>query len=121
MTSNMIDDNLERIKQSLKYESYLDCVPEPFKDIKTRFKYIKEQGLYIIYEESGFPYTDAMVIYITDVYDRWCRGYSITRFNGVNVKVPRTIHYSDIYVQDKYNKVKIIVEGANPYRSELVE
>lgn len=93
MTSNMIDDSLERIKQSLEDDSYLEEVPEPFKDIKTRFKHIKDNNLYIIYEESGFPYTDAMVMYITNVYDRWCRGYSVTRFEGMNIQIPRTIHY----------------------------
>lgn len=115
MVTNMIDKNIDSIKKSLQDHINTNEIPTVYKGIKEKFEHIKNENKYIIYEETSFPYTDVTVIYITDVYDRWCKGYSIARFENKDIHIPRTIHYSDIYVQDKYNKVKIIVEGAHPY------
>lgn len=113
--NNLIDENIARVKGSLENTHTLEVVPEPYKKIAERFEEVKRKGESVILEEGSFPHTDSTVVYIEHIADRWVGGYSITRHEGKEIKLPKTIHYSDIYIQDKSHKVKIIFEGANPY------
>ena len=115
MTWNLIDENMSRVRKSLDTNNTLEVVPEPYLKIAKRFEDVMRNKESIIVEEGSFPYTDSTVMYISHVDDRWVGGYSLTRHNGEEVKIPKTIHYSDIYVTDKSNKVKIVFEGAHPY------
>lgn len=113
--NNLIDDNINMVMESLKGNSFKDSVPNPYKDIAEKFREVKEKNEAVIIEERGFPHTDSTVMYIDNVTDRWVGGHSIVRHEGETIKIPKTIHYSDIYMQEKSRKVKIIFEGANPY------
>ncbi|MGI4563124.1 hypothetical protein ACR2XK_26220, partial [Klebsiella pneumoniae] len=104
---NLIDKNMNQVKESLGNANSSDVLPLPYKDIAKKFEEVKEKGESIIIEEGGFPYTDSTVMYIEHVTDRWAGGYSLIRHEGEEVKVPKTIHFSDIYVKDKSHKVRI--------------
>lgn len=112
---NLIDENMNKVRKSLENSNSLEVTPEPYKAIAERFKEVKENGESVIVEEGGFPHTDSIVMYIEHITDRWVMGYSYLRHEGELVRVPKTIHYSDIYINDKSHKIKIIFEGANPY------
>lgn len=112
---NLIDTNMNQVRESLGNANSSDVLPLPYKEIAKKFEEVKAKGESIIIEEGGFPYTDSTVMYIEHVTDRWAGGYSLIRHEGEEVKVPKTIHFSDIYVKDKSHKVRIIFEGANPY------
>lgn len=113
--NNLIDENMIKVRKSLENSHTLEVVPEPYKAIARKFKEVKELGQSVIVEEGGFPHTDSTVMYIENIADRWVGGYSYLRHEGNLVKVPKTIHYSDIYINDKSHKIKIVFEGANPY------
>lgn len=115
---NLIDSNMSQVRATLGNANSLDVLPLPYIDIAKKFQQVKDDGESIIIEEGGFPYTDSTVMYIEHVTDRWVGGYSLIRHEGEQVKVPKTIHYSDLYVKDKSHKVRIIFEGANPYEEE---
>ena len=112
---NLIDTNMNKVKETLRDVNSSDVLPLPYKAIAKKFEKVKEKKESIIIEEGGFPYTDSTVMYVSHVSDRWVGGYSIIRHEGKEVKIPKTIHFSDIYVKDKSHKVRIIFEGANPY------
>ncbi|WRW34712.1 hypothetical protein CF5_0145 [Staphylococcus phage CF5] len=112
---NLIDTNMLKVKETLGNANSTDVLPLPYIEIAKKFKEVKDNKESIIIEEGGFPYTDSTVMYITHVASRWVGGYSLVRHEGKEIRVPRTLHYSDIYVKDKSHKVKIIFEGANPY------
>lgn len=87
--------------------------------IKRLFQKIKEEGRRVLYEDSTFPATFSVVIEVDYVGDRWCKGYTTYYRLGEEVKVPYTIHYSDVLCAGKPNSplsgVKIIQEGENPF------
>ncbi|AAX92404.1 hypothetical protein TwortDSMZ_154 [Staphylococcus phage Twort] len=113
--NNLIDDNIKKVKRALVDTNSLDIVPEPYLAIASKFKKVREKGESVILEEAGFPHTNSTIMYIDYVSDRWVLGYSYTKSERETVKIPRTIHYSDIYVTDKSHKVNVIFEGENPY------
>lgn len=115
---NLIDQNIDRVKQSLSETNSKDATPREYISIAKKFQKVKDTNESVIVEEGTFPHTDSNVMYINYVSDRWVGGYSLLRYENSTVKVPRTIHYSDIFVRDKNHKIKIIFEGANPYEEE---
>lgn len=117
-TYNLIDDNMKKVKDSLQYHNTVGAPPLPYISIANKFKQVKDNNESVIIEEGGFPHTDSTVMYIDYVSDRWVGGYSYVRNEGKNIKIPKTIHYSDIYVKDKNHKIKIIFKGANPYEEK---
>lgn len=117
-THNLIDNNMKKVKASLQYQNTVGAPPLPYIGIAKKFQEVKDRNESVIVEEGGFPHTDSTVMYIEHVADRWVGGYSYVRNEGKTIKIPKTIHYSDIYVSDKNHKIKIIFEGANPYEEE---
>lgn len=112
---NLIDKNMEKVKESLKdfYDPHF--TPKPYKKIEDKFRRVMENNEQVIIEEGGFPHTDSTVMYVTHVTDRWVGGYYHIRHEGNKVKIPKTIHYSDLFMDDKSHKIRVIFEGANPY------
>ncbi|UVD42776.1 hypothetical protein [Staphylococcus phage vB_SauM-V1SA22] len=113
--NNLIDRNINSVKEALGRANTNDVLPSPYIEIAERFKKARDTKEAIIVEEAGFPYTDSTVMYIEHVESRWAGGYSLVRYNGSEVKVPKTIHYSDIYVSNDVHRIKIVFEGAHPY------
>lgn len=96
-------------------ESEINKTPIPFRKYQDKLSRYKEDGRPIIVEDSGFPYTESYSMVITFVGTHWVGGYSESFFNGEKVKIPRTIHYSDLYINHPNYKKKIMFVEENPY------
>lgn len=116
-----MSNNLELEKEYNTYvkeyvmDSSEDKTPIPFRKYQNKLSIYKENGEPIIVEDSGFPYTESYKMYITYVGSHWVGGYSESFFNGERVKIPRTVHYSDLYITHPNYKKKIIFVEENPY------
>ncbi|AQN32529.1 hypothetical protein BCP12_113 [Bacillus phage BCP12] len=60
-----------------------------------------------------------VVVRFEYIHDRWAMGKSICYYDGEEVEIPYTIHYSDIFCNKKMN-VKVVVEGENPLCLEIL-
>ncbi|ASU01032.1 hypothetical protein ANTHONY_192 [Bacillus phage Anthony] len=89
-----------------------DTAPLSYNVVKERIDKIVKDGKPIILEiKDAYSVQTSMVI-LEESYDRWAKGYSTCYYDGEEVKVPYTIHYSDILC--KRVGVKTIVKGMNP-------
>ncbi|XWX29967.1 hypothetical protein KQUDLBSD_CDS0135 [Staphylococcus phage PG-2021_40] len=93
-------------------------VPIPFMKFKDKLTRYLNSGKPIIVEDSGFPSTSSNKVFINHVGDRWVGGYSEVYYNGEKIKVPHTIHYSDLYINHPNYKKKIIFIEENPYEKK---
>src|SRR5699024_427556 len=112
---NLRDAHMNQVREYLRSANCSDVLHLASIDKAKTDKEVKEEGTSLIMEEDGFPNTYSTVMYIEHGTDRWAGRYCLIRHEGEEVKLPKTIHFSDIYVKDKSHKVRIIFEGANPY------
>lgn len=96
-------------------ESVINKTPVPFRKYQDRLQVCKTTKEPIIVEDSGFPYTESYKMHITYVGSHWVGGYSETFHEGQTIKIPRTIHYADLYINHPNYKKKIIFVEENPY------
>ncbi len=87
--------------------------PTPYKDIKAMLIKTMEEGKRVLLDIKDSYNTQTVVVLFEKVYDRWAMGTAVCYFEGEEIKVPYTIHYSDILC--KHINIKVIVEGENPF------
>ncbi|USL89329.1 RNA-binding protein [Bacillus phage vB_BceH_LY2] len=87
--------------------------PISFEVIKNRVEtLIKKQNKVLLEIKDSYS-VQTVVVTFTKAYDRWAVGQSICYFEGEEIKVPYTVHYSDILC--KKLGIKTIVQGSvNP-------
>lgn len=88
-------------------------VPEAYQRIKRNLEKTKEQGKKVLIDIKDSYSVQTVIVQFHHISDRWAMGYSICYHDGHEVKVPYTIHYSDIYC--KRLNIKVIVEGESPF------
>lgn len=87
--------------------------PKPYKDIQTMLQKTVEEGKRVLIDIKDSYSVQTVVVKFEHVNERWAMGNSTCYVDGEEVKVPYTIHYSDILC--KRMKIKVIVEGENPF------
>lgn len=102
------------VEEYLKQDG-VNKTPIPYIDIKRKMQTWFETGEPILVEDSSFPSSSSTKIYINYVGDRWVGGYSEVLYLGSIVKVPETIHYSDLYTTNPTIKKRIVPVKDNPY------
>lgn len=87
--------------------------PISFEVIKARVETLVQNGNKVLLEIKDSYSVQSVVITFTKAYDRWAVGESICYFENEEIKVPYTVHYSDILC--KKLGIKTIVQGeVNP-------
>lgn len=94
--------------------------PNAFVGIRTMFQEAKDKGVQVIIESSEINNMDSVRLTIDYIGDRWCSGYETKWYGGEEVKIPRSIHYSEIYVSthepdSSKVKTKLFFRGDNPF------
>ncbi|AYJ76331.1 hypothetical protein BSP12_145 [Bacillus phage BSP12] len=87
--------------------------PVLYLDIKKKLLKTIEEGKRVLIDIKDSYSVQTVVVRFEYVHDRWAMGKSICYLDGKEVKVPYTIHYSDIICNRM--KVKVITEGDNPF------
>lgn len=111
LVANTLDYYRERIN------SKTSDTPEAYVRIKKRLQKIKSRNNRVLMDIKESYSVQTVVVELEEVYDRWAKGSSICYLEGEEVKVPYTIHYSDIYC--KIFNIKFIEEGENPIGKRL--
>lgn len=94
--------------------------PPALINIRERFMKALEDGTEILIENSELSSAHSVVIKLAHVAGRWCLGYQTILYYGEEVKVPHTIHFTDVYGVNESERrrssrqVKIIFKGENP-------
>lgn len=91
--------------------------PIPYRQYKDKLKRYMDKKEPILVEDNSFPNTSSIKMYINHVSDRWVGGYSEVLYEGRMVRVPYTLHYSDLYISNPNYKKKIRFINENPYES----
>lgn len=94
--------------------------PPSFVGIRDMFQQAKNNGVEVIVESSEINNMDSVRLTLDYIGDRWCSGYELKEYWGELIKIPRTIHYSEVYVSshevDRSKvKTKIYFRGDNPF------
>lgn len=117
-----IDTALEFLEVQANKGAVRDCyTPPALIDIRKRFERAMEEGTDILIENAELSSAHAVVIKISHVAGRWCMGYQEILYFGEIVKVPYTIHFTDVYGINESERrknsrqVKIIFKGENPF------
>lgn len=97
--------------------------PQEFLEVKEKFSEAMANNTEILIENSELSAANSVVIQLAYVGDRWCMGYQHILYYGNDVKVPYTIHYSDVYgsqdrIKSRRRPVKILFKGANPFAED---
>lgn len=95
--------------------------PPALVTIHERFVKAMEEGTEVLIENSELSSAHSVVVKIEYVGGRWCLGYQTIQFYSETVKVPYTIHFTDVYGINESERrkssrqVKIIFKGENPF------
>jgi len=87
--------------------------PEPYLDIKRKLQKTMKEGKRVLIDVKDSYSVQTVIVEFEYIGNRWAMGKSICYLNGEEVKVPYTIHYSDIWC--KRLGIKVITEGDNPF------
>lgn len=107
IVANTLDFYRERIKDSGA------STPQEYLDIKEKLETAMLSGKRVLVNVRDSYNLQVAVLQLHYVQERWAMGYSICYMGREEVKVPYTVHYSDIYSQR--TKIKLIVEGEDPF------
>ncbi|QVW29000.1 hypothetical protein [Bacillus phage SWEP1] len=80
--------------------------------IREKIRNIIKKDKKVLLEIKDSYSTQTVIIQFEKAYDRWAMGTSICYFEGEELRVPYTVHYSDILC--KKIGVKTILEGMRP-------
>lgn len=108
---DIIVSTLEYYRARTDYDDYK--VPKPYREIRRRLQKTIDEGKRVLIDIKDSYSTQTVIVRFEYVGDRWAMGKSVCYLDGVEVEVPYTIHYSDIYC--KKSKIKVITEGENPF------
>jgi len=106
---DIVADTLNQYRDRIKEE---DGTPEPYLRIQKKLQKIANEGKKVLVDIRDSYSTQTVVLKFGYIGTRWAMGKSVCYTSEGEVKVPYTIHYSDI-VSQKSN-IKFIVEGENP-------
>lgn len=90
--------------------------PKPYTDIQKMLQETVTAGKRVLIDIKDSYSVQTVIVKFEYVNERWAMGKSICYLDGEEIYVPYTIHYSDILC--KRMKIKVIVEGANPFGSK---
>lgn len=110
---DLVASTLDHYRNRVDYT--VDKTPEPYQRIKKRLEKVMANNQKVLMDVKDAYNVQSIVVELESVQDRWAMGTSICYYNGEEVKVPYTVHYSDIYC--KTMNLKLIVEGENPIDS----
>lgn len=106
-------------------DSSTSSLPKEFKKIKENFQRAKDEGRTILLENNEFRSAYSVTLKLHYIGDRWCMGYARYLHLGKEVRVPYTIHYSDVFSSDTPNSaaknMTIIFKGDNPFGTRYRE
>lgn len=109
------DSSLNRITNQDKE------TPSSLQPVKNMFLQAMKEGKRVLVENSDLSSANSVVIEIEYVGNRWCLGYQRVLFYGMELKIPHTIHFCDVYGAYGYDaqkikrQVKVVFEGDNPF------
>lgn len=88
-----------------------------YKEIKEKFEDAMANDIPILIENVELSLTQAVVIKLDYVGDRWCRGVATYHRRDGDVEVPYTIHYSEMFIRtgSQVKSANIVFKGDNPY------
>ncbi|BAF81333.1 hypothetical protein EFP_065 [Enterococcus phage EF24C] len=95
--------------------------PSSLQPIRDMFLKAMKEGKRVLIENSDLSSANSVVIEIEYVGNRWCLGYQRVLFYGMELKIPHTIHFCDVYgayghdAQKVKRQVKVVFEGDNPF------
>lgn len=107
---DIVASTLEYYRQRTK-ENDSD-VPEPYLRIQRKLEKTVEREQKVLLDIKDSYSVQTVVVRFESVHGRWAMGKSTCYSNGQEVKVPYTVHYSDILCKNL--NLKVIVEGENP-------
>lgn len=108
---DIVTNTLEFYRERTRHDS--SGVPKPYQKIKQKLQKTIDEDKRVLIDIKDSYSVQTVVVQFEYVNDRWAMGKSICYLEGEEVRVPYTIHYSDIYC--KKSKIKIITEGENPF------
>ena len=82
-----------------------------FRKIKAKLMQAKEDKEPILIENGELNAGHADVVTLDYVGERWCKGYALVEDDGLLVKIPYTIPYTDLYVRKDQSKLRITFKG----------
>lgn len=123
LTANPFFDILEKNEEKMTQAVVLSDseTPSALIPIKEMFSKAKEQGKRVLIENSDLSSANSVVIELVYIGNRWCLGYQKILFYGVELNIPHTIHYCDVYGAYGHDapkvkrQVKVVFEGDNPF------
>ena len=88
-----------------------------YDEIREKFMYAMENDISILIENVELSLTQAVVIKLDYVGERWCKGIATYHRRDGDVKVPYTIHYSEMFIRtgSQVKSANIVFKGDNPY------
>lgn len=110
------EDKISRSKATPDYETPPVLIP-----IKNMFLEAKKQGKRVLIENSDLSSANSVVIELAYIGNRWCLGYQKVLFYGMELNIPHTIHFCDVYGAYGHDapkikrQVKVVFEGDNPF------
>lgn len=107
-----------------KYKRSKDKTPVALRPIRYKFKKAMETNTPVLVENADLSSPHSVVIDISYIGERYCMGYQTILYYGQEIKVPHTIHYTDVYGQYESERRKnkghprIIFYGDDPFKEE---
>lgn len=122
--NNLIIDTIRELQEP-RFQGTDANPPIEFKEVKDMFQKAMLEDKRVLIEHNELNLAHSVVVELEYIGERWCMGKTVYYQNNVEVRVPYTIHYSDIYTAKTTNSTsrntKIIFEGANPFGKGLRE
>jgi len=107
---DLVTELLETYRERLEVSTYE--APTSYAVVKEEMERLISKNLPVIVEVKTAYAVQTSVMYLTEAYNRWATGYTEGYIEGELVKIPQTIHYSDILC--KKTGVKTISKGMLP-------
>ncbi|AEZ50357.1 hypothetical protein BPS13_0178 [Bacillus phage BPS13] len=107
---DLVTELLETYRERLEVTPYE--APTSYAVVKEEMENLISKKLPVIVEVKTAYAVQTSVMHLTKAYNRWATGYAEGLIDGEVVKIPQTIHYSDILC--KKTGVKTISKGMLP-------
>jgi hypothetical protein len=110
--SDIITDTLDYYRNRI--DEVKTGVPKPYEAIQRRIQKTIEEKKQVLIDIKDSYSTQTVIVRFDLATPRWAKGTSVAYNEDGEIKVPYTIHYSDILC--KTAKIKVIVEGDDPFK-----
>lgn len=110
---------LSQVLRDIRGNSAPNSLPREYKQVRELFIEARDKQTPVLVENSEFRAPYSVTMKVEYVGDRWCMG-KVRYYNaGVEIYVPYTIHYADVFSSDKVSSaarnMTIIFKGRNPF------